>query len=169
MAESSVDMSDVLQGLDSLSGAVRESLARRMGAAGGRIVRDEAKMMAPISDPPYNPTSRGSKQPGTLRDSIYLAYSKKLSTATVFSYSVSWPRAQFWGVFVEFGYVQKHPVFRGQDGVFYTDKTKLLPSPKVVPAKPFLRPAFEGSKARAYQEMIAAGRRELPKLLRGDR
>lgn len=168
MAKTTLDLKGWQEGLEKLNGPMRESLARRMGVAGGEVLRDEAKLRAPISDPPYNPTSRGSSQPGTLRDAIYLAFDKKNSTATQFSYSISWNNAKaFWGRFIEFGWWQKYTIGRKPDGTFYTDKSRPLKERIRHPAKPFLRPAFDAKIEVAKAAMIAKGREELPKILDG--
>lgn len=162
------DSSEITKFFETLEGPARESLARRMGAAGGRVLRDEAKQRAPISDPPYNPNSRGSHQPGTLRDSIYLAFNTTNSSQTVFQYDVTWPKVAYWGKFIEFGWIQKFYVGRNADGSFYTDKTRELKVPIRHPAKPFLRPAYDAAQGRAKAAIIETGKRELPRVLKGE-
>ena len=62
------DVSQVLSGLENLR-SVQNHLARSMCVAGGKVLRDEAKVRAPVDT-------------GKLRDSIYLAYRDKESSET---------------------------------------------------------------------------------------
>jgi hypothetical protein len=161
-----VDFSKSIAGLDALAGPIRESLARRMLVTGGVHLRDKAKLAAARSDPPYNPNSRGSQQPGTLSNSIYLAFDTDDSTKEVFFYNVTWSdRDAWWGKLIEFGWMRTHEVHRGANGAFYTDMSKPLPAPKPMPANPFLRPTIDTYGDSAVRLMIERGKEELPKLI----
>lgn len=168
MTANRLDLREVDAALDALAvGPIAESLARRMLVSGGQIVRDEAKARAPVSEPPYNPNSRGSQSPGTLADAIYLSKFEEGSGAAVFSYKISWNAKQaWWGKLWEFGWWQKYRIGYDKDrDVFYTDTSDVLPTP-IRHAKPFLAPAYEASSDRAFKAMVARGRVELPQLLR---
>lgn len=167
-----MDFGDMNASLERLAGAGRVSLARRMGVAGGTILRDEAKVNALQSHARTswtpNPNSRGSETPGTLADAIYLAFDKKGSSDTLHRYAVSWnAKKAWWGKLREFGYFQRFRVYKDAQGVYHTTKEK-LPQPKRRPADPFLAPAFDAHLAAVKSAMIAAGKIELPKILRGD-
>jgi HK97 gp10 family phage protein len=147
-----LDTSGWTAALAKLAGPARESLARSMAVAGGEVLRDEAKVLAPV-------------QSGGLRDSIYLAYQDGKSTPAEVHYAVSWNGSKApHGHLIEFGHWQTHEMYQ-KDGKWYVGAK--LANPKWVSAKPFLRPAFESANARAQQAMIERGRARLPELLAG--
>ena len=150
--------------LGKLDVPMRESLARRMGASGGRVIRDEARRRAPYGG------ESGSWNPGTLKSAIYLAHNPELSAARKrVTYVVSWNRKIApHGHLVEFGHWMPYRVRMTVNGYWVSNKDEPLPSPKWVRAYPFLRPAFDGRKGDAIAAMIQRGKEELPKLLRGD-
>lgn len=158
--KANVDFKDALAGLDLLK-EVRHQLARSMAVAGGKVLRDEAKARAPVGT-----DEGGSKTPGLLKGAIYLAYKDKESTETREVYAVSWNAKKApHGHLLEFGHWQTHARYKGKDGDWYTGAE--LAAPKWVPAKPFLRPAMDGSMSRAMEAMIERGRVRLPELLTG--
>ena len=149
---SKLDTSGWKEGLAQLNGPLRESLARSMAVAGGQVLRDEAKLLAPVES-------------GKLRDAIYLAFKDGKSNESQIVYSVTWnSRKAPHGHLLEFGHWQPYVVKKLPNGDWYTTKEK-LPSPKFTAAKPFLRPAFDSAKGRATQAMIERGRQRLPELL----
>lgn len=161
-AKSSIDLSGWEAGLAKLQGPLRVSLARSMGVAGGKVLRDEAKRWAP------NGEKSGSKTPGLLEQSIYLAFKDGKSTSTKLTYGVSWNgKTAPHGHLVEFGHWMTHQVIQKADGTWITLKDQPLPSPKWVEAKPFLRPAYHVAKGQAKDAMIERGRQRLPELLAG--
>lgn len=150
-----LDTSGWAEGLAQLSGPLRESLARSMAVAGGRVLRDEAKHLAP-------------KESGLLASSIYLAHKEGRSTEAQVVYSVSWnSKVAPHGHLIEFGHWQKYVVKKLPNGDWFTTDT-LLPAPKFVPAHPFLRPALDSAGKRAQQAMVDRGRVRLKELLNGD-
>ncbi len=150
-----VDLSSVQAGLARLSGPLRESLARSMAVAGGKVLRDEAKLLAP-------------KDSGLLASAIYLAYRDGKSTKDNVVYSVTWNASKApHGHLLEFGHWQNYASYKGADGQWYTNKNAPLATPKWVPAHPFLRPALDSAGARAKDAMIQRGRERLPELLAG--
>jgi hypothetical protein len=159
-ASATVDSRGVQAGLDMLSGPLRESLLRSMLVASGKVVRDEAEARVPV-------------ETGRLKSAIYLAYSPERSINGQVVYSVSWRKGFFGGArhghLIEFGHWQPYVVFKGPDGVWHTDKSRLLPAPRWVAAKPFLRPAIDAAGARAVDAGAARGRARLPELLAGAR
>lgn len=164
--KASIDMSGAMAGLEALRGPGRESLMRKMLVEAGVVLRDKAKQNVAISEPPYNPNSRGSQQPGTLQRSIYLAFDKESSNATVFKYNISWNNKKaWWGKLIEFGYIRTHHVGVDAQGNFYTDMSRPLDQPKPVSAKPFLRPALDGYGSIALNAGMQRGVAEFPKLL----
>ena len=153
--EGDVDVSSVLAGLRSLGNEKMVSLARSMGVAGGKVLRDEAKARAPVES-------------GGLRDALYLAFKDGKSTEAKVIYSVTWNAKKApHGHLLEFGHWQPYTVVRTKDGRFYTDKSKPLSAPKWVPAHSFLRPAYMGAAGRALQAMQARGRERLAEILAG--
>lgn len=161
-----VDMSGVLAGLDKLAGPLRESLARSMAVAGGKVIRDEAKLLAPVGM-----EEGGSIYPGALRDSIYLAFREGASLSGSTTYAVSWNSKKApHGHLLEFGHWQPYVVAKipgGYGGGYYTTKIK-KDAPTWTPAHPFLRPALDSAGARARAAMIERGKQRLPELLAGN-
>lgn len=167
--QGAVDMTEVLLGLDRLGGPIATHLARSMGVAGGQVLRDEAKLLAPVGGD-MSVTERlpgESNRPGLLRSSIYLAYRDAQSTDRRIVYAVSWnSRIAPHGHLVEFGHWQTNVTYQGKDGEWYSDPSRKLPEPKWIPAHPFLRPALDAASGRAKAAMIKRGRERLPELLR---
>jgi HK97 gp10 family phage protein len=148
------DTSGFTAALDRLAGPARTHLARSMAVAGGQVLRDEAKALAPVKD-------------GILRNAIYLAFREARSNDKQVQYSVTWNSKKApHGHLIEFGHWQPFKIAVLPDGRIYTLKAR-LPSPKWVPAHPFLRPALTGGTARAMAAMIARGRERLAELLAG--
>ena len=157
------DLTSVFAGLDRLAGPLRVSLARSMAVAGGQVLRDEAKQLAPIGEdgPGISP------YPGALRDAIYLAYRDTRSTDDRVVYSVSWnsklaPHAHW----IEFGHWRVNELVPIGAGGLWIATDDRLETPKWVPAQPFMRPAM-GAWPRAQQAMMQRARDRLPELLRG--
>lgn len=162
-----VDVTDWIKAFDGLDD-LKESLARRMGVTAGQIVRDDAKERAPVGGAGYDADWKtGSSDPGTLRDAIYLAYNEKQSDKTQVVYSVSWnAKKAFWGVFMEFGFIQSHLIAMNGDGAFWTYKGReRKDGPQFVEAQPFLAPALDSNIGRIRQAALERGKEEFPKLL----
>ena len=161
--QTKTDFSSALAGLDRLAGAARVSLARSMAVAGGQVLRDEAKLLAPVGT-----EEGGSIAPGALRDSIYLAYKQNKSSDHQEVYSVSWNAKKApHGHLLEFGHWQPYVVAKikgGYGGGYYSTKVK-KETPTWTPAHPFLRPALDSASDRARAAMIERGRQRLPELL----
>lgn len=150
-----LDMRQWHDALDRLVGPARESLARSMAVAGGRVLRDEARLRAPVGPS------------GNLSRAIYLAYRDRESSPAVARYQVTWNRRVApHGHLVEFGYWQPYVVVK-INGEWVTTKTPRLHA-KQIPAYPFLRPAYEARGAAAIAAMLARGRERLPQLLAGE-
>jgi hypothetical protein len=177
-AKSSIDLSGWEAGLAKLQGPLRVSLARSMGVAGGKVLRDEAKRRAPVLKP--GSEGKDNQQAGLLRDSIYLAYKEGMSTSTKLTYGVSWnSRIAKHGHFIEFGHWQPFQVVYDYGEGFSTLAKGKGGGPNAVPqkqkdggpvwveAKPFLRPAYHVAKGQAKDAMIERGRQRLPELLAG--
>ena len=150
--------------LSRLGGAVAVSLARSMGVAGGQVLRDEAKLLAPVFDG-STALLGGSNvnippTPRLLRDAIYLAHSDTRSRNGLQTYSVTWnSRKAPHGHLLEFGHWRNNVIV---DGV--PTKTKLA-QPVWVAAHPFLRPALDIAGGFALSAMINRGKQRLPELL----
>lgn len=119
-------------------------------------VRPAAQAMAQVLyDQVQLNVGRLRKKTGNLARSIYQAYSKDSSTPQRAVYHVSWnARKAPHGHLVEFGHLQRYEVsFNRETGRFMTHRDRPLPTPKLVAARPFLRPAL------AYtQQALDAGR-----------
>jgi Bacteriophage protein of unknown function (DUF646). len=168
--QAKTDFSSALAGLDRLAGAARVSLARSMAVAGGKVLRDEAKLLAPVES-------------GKLRDAIYLAYKQNKSSSRQQVYSVSWNASHLGGAphghLIEFGHWRYNKIIHGYPQKSLKPGLKkghgpqdhvppgALETPVWVPAHPFLRPAFDSASDRARAAMIERGRQRLPELLAG--
>lgn len=145
-----VDDSEVQAALSQLTGELAESLVRSMAVAGGRVIRDEARVRAPVES-------------GGLRDAIYVAYQDKRSTKETAVYSVSWNKVKApHGHLLEFGHWQTRVAYLSSDGKWYSGPAK---QPKWIAAKPFLRPALDAAGAHAQEAMADRARERLPELL----
>ena len=159
-----VDISEVLEGLTVLAGA-EESIARTMCVAMGVEVRDEAEVRTPVLRPGNEGTD--NQQPGTLRNAIYLAYDdrRRLLNKHSYRYTVSWNSEKApHGHLLEFGHWMPYLYdFTYPEGLFYTPKPE-QPNPHNgddgfhVSARPFLGPAFDAKLPRLLSISIQAGR-----------
>jgi hypothetical protein len=172
---SKLDASGWIKGLDRLAGPLKESLARRMALAGGKVLQEEAKHNARISnartDWVYNPDgkSASSDVAGNLADAIYLARDQKHSSENLFTYRISWNNTDaWWGRLREFGYRRTEAFFKDEKGMYHTLVGVPLKKPFRVPAKPFLAPAYDSHIGLAKDAMLKTGHEELPKLLAGE-
>lgn len=155
MLQAKANVSSALAGLDGLGGPLATHLARSMAVAGGQVLRDEAKLLAPVES-------------GLLKSSIYLAYKDGKSTQDNVTYSVTWNSKKApHGHLLEFGHWQYYATYKGADGEWHTNKNAPLDKPRWVPAHPFLRPALDSAGPRAQAAMIERGRERLPELLQG--
>lgn len=147
------DADNVLSALDDL-GKDAYSVARTMGAATAAALRDEAKA---------NVNSRSGK----LRGAIYLVFNAEASTETRVRYSVSWNRKKApHGHLVEFGHTRTNVRVQLPSGQWITTKER-LERPEWVPAKPFLRPAFDTLQPRLVQVAVTAGSKRFQELQNG--
>ncbi len=161
-----VDFSTVNANLDALAGPFRESLCRRMLVEGGVLLRDAAAANARIAD-----NKEGVERRGKIASAIYLARDEAAETETFFQYRVSWnhqkaPHAHFF----EYGWIRPYKSYKGSDGEWYTAKVDGVPvplagGPRREPARPFLRPAWDGFASVAIDKMLERGKAEFPKLL----
>lgn len=132
-----VDLGDVIKGLEADYETLKGN-ARPAAQAMADVFYKEARANV----------LRLNQVTGNLYASIYQKYDDDESEDGIARYVVSWrtsganlPRAPH-GHLIEFGYVQTYARYY-KDGQFYTDKTKKLAQPRIVPAKPFMRNAYE--------------------------
>ncbi|MFT4172820.1 MAG: HK97 gp10 family phage protein [Rhodocyclaceae bacterium] len=138
--------------LERLGDEGKEALARSVALAAAQVVRDEAIARAPVRD-------------GLLRSAIYVAYSDRRSNDKQFVYSVSWnKRSAPHGHLLELGHWRKNVFVLGKDGTWHPSKRRLQ-RPKWVPAKPFLRPAYEAKIAEAIEAARARLKERLPEVI----
>ena len=151
--------------LSKLGSALSESLARSMGVAGGQVMRDTARALAPEYDGSTGLAGGSNVDippiPGLLKSAIYLAFKQNMSTKDHVTYGISWnSKIAPHGHLLEFGHWRTNKIVNGVP-------TKIpLPFPKWVPAHPFLRPAYDVAIVPAKAAMIARGKERLPELLR---
>lgn len=111
-----------------------EAAARPAAQAGAQVIYEEVKRNV----------DRIKKHSGNLASSIYQAYSKDNSGQGRATYHVSWnARKAPHGHLVEFGHLQRYEIsFDPVTRRFITHKDRPLAQPKLVAAKPFIRPAM---------------------------
>lgn len=174
---SSVDISEVLTGLDRLVEA-KEPVARAMGNAMGQEVRDEAKARAPLLQPGNE--GYDTDRAGILRDAIYNAYDERRNVLNpeTFRYTVSWnaKRAPH-GHLMEFGFDMPYESAISNSGLWYTpipNRTKrgtqkgILREggPLRVDPQPFLGPAFDAKYSQLMPIAVTAGSKRLSEILK---
>lgn len=169
----SVDLGSLDAMMEQLADKAEES-ARAASQAAVQVLYDEVKRnVAAIP-----------QKTGNLDRSIYQVFSRKNSAQGKATYQVSWnARKAPHGHLVEFGHIQRYATYMGRDGNYYTavrpgmrGKKKpnkkasqsvkdayyvLLPSPKQVAAKSFVRKA-----ASKFPEASAAAEQVLRNLIR---
>ena len=137
------DLNAINAKLDGITKAA-EGAVREAAQAGAEMFYVEMKMRAPVSDGAhwfYGTHARYFFRAGTLRDSIYQFYNKRLSTPGHAVYSVSWNHKEApYGYMVEFG----------------TSRA---------PAHPFLRPAYSAAKDDAQRAVLGTLRASLKEKL----
>lgn len=147
------DTNAFLSQLDEKKSEISEAL-RPAAQAGAQVLYDEVKRNV----------AKIGKKTGNLSSSIYQVYSKDNSIdGQIHRYHISWNAKKApHGHLVEYGHVQRYvTVIDKRTGEWVTLKSKPLPAPKVVGARPFLRPAM--SKFPAAQ---AAMKNEFYSLLK---
>lgn len=111
---------DIVKGLGKLM-QIREPVARAMGVAMGKVVRDEAVARAPELKPGQE--GYDNQRRGQLKEAIYLAYDgrRTILNAGHYVYQVSWNAKKApHGHLVEFGHWMAYKWAHGEDGRFYT-------------------------------------------------
>lgn len=164
--KASLDTDLLKNAVAKLDGDFKVSLARRMGVTGGRVLRDEAIRRVPVGR-----KENGSRNPGLLKSAMYVAYNKEMSIlAHKQIYVVSWNRTVApHGHLIEFGHLMPYRVVKsGTNGYYMTRKDLPYPTPRIVPAYPFLRPAWDSHKYLAVTAMMQRAKEEIPALLRGE-
>lgn len=147
-------MSEVLKGLANLMEA-EEPIARAMGSAMGIEVRDEAKARVPVGTNEY-----GSKNPGLLQRSIYVAYDDHMHVLSPhrYEYVVSWNRKKApHGHLIEFGHWMPYQYQTDYQGNFWTIPIEQRNGPVWVAARPFLGPAYYAKMPVLYSVAVTAG------------
>lgn len=126
---------DLVADLDKFAAGVKESVVFSGAAAMARVLYDEVKINTAKLTQSGNPREKG-REPGTLENSIYRAYSPEKSGDGFKTYRISWNHTKApHGHLIEFG----------------TSRA---------PAYPFLRPAF----AKVH-EAIKAGQERMKAVL----
>lgn len=136
--------SDIDEGLAKFAANIQDGIVMSGAAAMAKVLYEEAQTRCPVSTEAHYFYGSNSKKsgvkylflPGTLKKSIYRAYSPEKSSQTTKTYRISWNHSDApYGYMVEFGTSN-------------------------APAHPFLRPAFS-----AVNEAIAAGKARMAEKL----
>lgn len=144
-----VDLSQL--GMDTLV-ADAEAAARPAAQAGAQVLYEAV----------LRNVNGIKRHTGNLQRSIYQAYSQDNSGPGKATYHVSWNHKKApHGHLVEWGHLQRYAVFIDErTGRWVTDTDRKLPTPKLVAARPFVRPAM----AQAPQAEAAMRARWLAEL-----
>jgi hypothetical protein len=110
------------------------SAVRPAAQAGAQVLYDEVKRNV----------LKLKRHTGNLESSIYQVFSQSKSSNQRSAYDVSWNRTKApHGHLVEFGHLQRYEIsYDPTTKRFTTHKDRPLPTPKLVAARPFLRPAM---------------------------
>ena len=127
------DLAGFLGQIDEMDGQLTSAI-RPAAQAGAQVLYDEVKRNV----------RKLKRHTGNLDSAIYQVFSKSQSNDLHSIYHVSWNRSKApHGHLVEFGHLQRYEVsYDPQTKRFTTHKDRPLPTPKLVAAKPFLRPAM---------------------------
>jgi hypothetical protein len=133
------DTSLLNQRIDNIGVAVLGAV-RPAAQAGAQVLYDEVKLNV----------GRIKKKTGNLGASIYQVFSQDNSSEVRSTYHISWnARKAPHGHLVEYGHLMTRKAYIGSDGKWYTSKIKI--EPKMVGARPFLRPAWDTKRVAALQ------------------
>jgi len=132
-----------------------DKVARSGARAGAVVFYDEMRLRVPVVE-------------GELRDAIYHWHDDKASVDGRQRYLIgpNKAKAPHW-YFIEYGHWQTNVVFTDEDGRTYAVESKLA-TPVWVPAKPFVRTAYDAVADRAVAAAIARMRERFAELTAGD-
>lgn len=167
-----VDLSSVDRAMDGVVDKARKA-ARPAAQAMAQVLYDEMRRRVPVGKKAgfFMGTSyakTGQKyffEAGNLKRWVYQHHQAKSTPGHVFySVGVNEKKAPY-GHMVEYGYMMRYEVsFDPKTGRFTTHKDRPLPAPKLVAARPFVRPAMakfeaarQAGRQRLLQELAEAG------------
>jgi hypothetical protein len=149
--------------LRELPDQVRERLLKGTVATGASVIRKEAIQRAPVYT---GEVGLGHPPPGTLKKAIYQTRLRELCTRNVEVWKVDVRRgpkvrkgqkdyasAAFYAAWVEFGHFARVPKSAGKTRE--ARRAYAAAAARWVPAKPYMRPAFEAKKSAALDAMRA--------------
>lgn len=147
-----------LSGLDALLGELQgkvDEAVRPAAQAAAQVLYDDVKRNV----------GKLKQHTGNLNNSIYQVYSKDNSNEKRATYHIGWNHKKApHGHLVEFGHLVRYEItFDPATKRFTTHKDRPLPQPKLVAARPFIRPAmakfpaaFEAAKAELLRRIEQA-------------
>lgn len=159
------NMAEWLAELFSLPDAIRQRVVKGTVATGCSVIRKEAVLRAPLWT---GNVSKGHPPPGTLKRSIYQTRLPEECSETVEVWKVDVRRGAsarnrkgqrdlgrdaFYAVWVEYGHYVRTPGTTGSEHRRLRSGVDLYTGSKWVPARPFMRPAFETKRDEALQAM----------------
>jgi len=142
---------DFKRQLAELPGRVGRNVLRGAVNAGASVIRKEAVLRAPQYT---GSVQAGHPPPGTLKKSIYQKQIAELSSAIQQTFFVGWRQGRAVQAVKRGKSVVNLDAYYGHMVEFGTSK---------MPAKPFLRPAFEAKKEAAIEAMRAYMTERIPK------
>lgn len=146
--------------------AVQERIVKGTVATGASVIRKEAIRLAPVWS---GEVSQGHPPPGTLKRAIYQTRLPEECDATTEVWKVDVRRGAsarnrktgardlgkdaFYAMWVEYGHYTRTPGTTSKEHRRLRSGVDLYTGSKWVPARPYMRPAFEAKKAEALKAM----------------
>lgn len=148
-----------VDGLAQLQAALRELPKTAQGSAladavraGANVIRDEAKSRAPRHAGPYEGKSKGKKRPGTLKRGIIVRLTRRINEGYVTA-SITTSKKAWYGRLVEMGHRIVGRLPKAKGGVRARARKAQHALGRMVPPKPFLRPAIDVKAADAVMTL----------------
>ena len=169
-------LDELLKELEGLERKIFDKVMAKSVLAGAKVIQKAAKELAPVRSNEWEGASYPNP-PGTLKKGIAIAKATR-QPPTIVRYQVGFSKKAWYGRLVELG----HKLVRGgtlaggkkrrtTPGLPFTRGRKPRPTTSGqgrvvghVPARPFLRPAFDNNVQKAIEAMKTTLREELDKL-----
>ena len=163
------DIGALVREMQAFPKVLRERAMKGAVATGASVIRKEAVLRAPIYT---GKVQEGHPPPGTLKRSIYQTRLPELCSDSEEVWKVDVRRGAsavsrrgknkgqrmldkdaFYALWVEYGHYTRTPGTTAKEHRRLRSGVDLYTGSRWVPAKPFMRPAFESSKQRAHDAM----------------
>ena len=172
-------LQDLLSDLRELPRAIQERVLKGALATGAKVIRDEARRLAPVytefntATGEYKPISDKHPPAGTLKKAIYYTRLVSACTPTTEVWLVSVHKGKkfravsrgsgkgrytenhdaFYASWVEYGHYTRTPGMTSQQHRKARGGVDIYLGSRWIPPQPFMRPAFDTKKEAAFQAM----------------